>query len=81
MQAYSWPGNIRQLKNLIELLCIMANGNTITIEDLPDFILDKVGERSTAENAFEAIIDQVKQAVIPVSYTHLDVYKRQVLKQ
>lgn len=70
LQAYSWPGNIRQLKNLIELLCIMANGNTITLEDLPDFILETVGERSTAENAFEAIIDQVKQSVIQ------DYYKR-----
>ena len=32
---YDWPGNIRELKNIIERLCIMATDNCITIDDIP----------------------------------------------
>ncbi len=32
---YDWPGNIRELKNLVERLSIMVPGDTIYPEDLP----------------------------------------------
>jgi two-component system response regulator AtoC len=32
---YSWPGNIRELENLMERLVLLASGDTITIEDIP----------------------------------------------
>jgi two-component system nitrogen regulation response regulator NtrX len=38
LQAYDWPGNIRQVKNVAEWLVIMANGHDqmpIDIADLP----------------------------------------------
>jgi len=33
--AYDWPGNIRQLGNLISRLVVMRDGGTIETEDLP----------------------------------------------
>jgi NtrC-family two-component system response regulator AlgB len=33
--AYSWPGNLRELRNAIERAVIMVKGSTITLEDLP----------------------------------------------
>ena len=33
--AYDWPGNIRELRNMVERLVIMAPGDVITAEDLP----------------------------------------------
>lgn len=32
---YTWPGNIRELKNLVERLSIMVSDDTITPKDLP----------------------------------------------
>lgn len=32
---YDWPGNIRELENLLERLVLMAEGGVITITDLP----------------------------------------------
>jgi two-component system, NtrC family, response regulator AtoC len=32
---YDWPGNIRELENLVERIILMARGETITFTDLP----------------------------------------------
>lgn len=37
---YSWPGNIRELENLIERCMIIAEGNLIDVKDLPNYIVD-----------------------------------------
>jgi DNA-binding NtrC family response regulator len=33
--AYSWPGNVRQLKNCLERAVILSNNGRITINELP----------------------------------------------
>ena len=36
LQAYSWPGNIRELENVIERAVILSHGTTLKIDDLED---------------------------------------------
>lgn len=36
--AYRWPGNIRELENVIERIVVLARGDDITLNDLPDFL-------------------------------------------
>ena len=38
MIKYSWPGNIRELKNCVESAVVMCNGEEIKFEDLPDSV-------------------------------------------
>jgi DNA-binding NtrC family response regulator len=35
LQAYSWPGNVRELHNVIERALILADGDQVTVDDLP----------------------------------------------
>jgi two-component system, NtrC family, response regulator AtoC len=35
LQAYAWPGNIRELRNFIERVMILEDKETIDVEDLP----------------------------------------------
>ena len=37
-QEHSWPGNIRELENIIERIVVLARGDEITVRDLPDFL-------------------------------------------
>ena len=48
LEEQSWPGNIRQIENLVERLVIMAKQNQIEPEDLPDDI-DLNGHRKKME--------------------------------
>ncbi len=36
--SYDWPGNVRELKNVVECAFILAEGDSITIADLPNEI-------------------------------------------
>jgi DNA-binding NtrC family response regulator len=38
LTRYSWPGNVRELENLMERLVILAEGEVVTMEDLPERI-------------------------------------------
>ncbi|MDA8175256.1 MAG: sigma-54 dependent transcriptional regulator [Nitrospiraceae bacterium] len=40
LASYSWPGNIRQLRNVIERAVVLAHGSEITRKDLPDSLLE-----------------------------------------
>lgn len=35
LQNYDWPGNVRQLRNVIEGMVVMAGGTELTVENLP----------------------------------------------
>ena len=36
LSAYPWPGNVRELENTVERMVVLARGQTITVEDLPE---------------------------------------------
>ncbi len=35
LKSYSWPGNLRELRNAVESAMILCNGDTIDVQDLP----------------------------------------------
>ncbi len=44
LAAYNWPGNVRELVNFMERLSILVDGEIIHPSDLPDKILNQVGD-------------------------------------
>jgi DNA-binding NtrC family response regulator len=39
MEGYHWPGNIRELQNVVEQLAWLGSGTTVTVKDLPPTLL------------------------------------------
>lgn len=46
LSAYKWHGNVRELKNIIEYLINIVDGNNITISDLPEQFILKSDKQS-----------------------------------
>jgi transcriptional regulator with GAF, ATPase, and Fis domain len=40
LKSYSWPGNIRQLENVIERAAVFTEGSVVTVDDLPPEVLE-----------------------------------------
>jgi NtrC-family two-component system response regulator AlgB len=47
LAAYSWPGNIRELRNVVERAAVLSRGNLIQKEDLPDVIFQPMPAKPT----------------------------------
>jgi two-component system response regulator HydG len=45
LRAYHWPGNVRQMRNVIETLVLFAHSNTIGVQDLPAEFQERPAER------------------------------------
>lgn len=46
MAAYYWPGNIRELENLVERVAILSDSDEIAAHQLPPHICEKIEPRS-----------------------------------
>ena len=47
LEAYSWPGNIRELKNVVERLVVRLRGKPVGLQDLPsEIVMNGVGPRT-----------------------------------
>jgi two-component system response regulator HydG len=65
---YNWPGNIRQLRNCIQIMVVMSDNNTLDVKDIPPEIhqIRRLGPgRKTSENLAGVSLDDLeKQAIL-----------------
>ena len=72
---YNWPGNIRELKNMVERICILQHNNEVDLNNLPSELLysaetpkednhieGQLGHISLDEILFKIEIDLIKKA-------------------
>jgi DNA-binding NtrC family response regulator len=55
LAQYSWPGNIRELQNVIGHACMMIESEFIDIRDLPDTVIAHTPDRKTDSDALLSI--------------------------
>ncbi|HUA33849.1 MAG TPA: sigma-54 dependent transcriptional regulator [Candidatus Binataceae bacterium] len=58
--AYSWPGNIRELRNAVERAVVLSRGTALRREDLPD-ILFQPGTARMGDSPESATLEQIEQ--------------------
>jgi DNA-binding NtrC family response regulator len=52
LRAYAWPGNVRELKNALERAAVIAQGDVVTVDDLPEPV--RAGFREAPSHASRA---------------------------
>lgn len=62
LKNHNWPGNIRELQNILERAVNVAKSDTIKISDLPDYILGS--EQNTTKPAIMPLEKYEKQLII-----------------
>jgi len=59
LEKYDYPGNIRELENLIERIIVLNKKNVITVKDLPESVRHYVGETSVEQFDFSRGFNQL----------------------
>lgn len=71
LENCDWPGNIRQLENLVERLVITARDNTVSMDDLPLDIEMTVGRSLNIQpnGTLKRMIDEYEKAIFTEAFT------------
>lgn len=71
LEDYDWPGNVRQLRNVVERMTVLSSGSKITVDDLPVDI--------TAKKTAAAAAGAPQRQEIPQSGTLAEGERSQIL--
>jgi DNA-binding NtrC family response regulator len=63
LEQYSWPGNIRELRNVIERMVFLSRNREVTLDDLPPHLLRKPEVQSEKEEPFLSLEELEKQQI------------------
>jgi PAS domain S-box-containing protein len=69
IEAYAWPGNVRQLINMIEYATMTAQSDSIELSDLPEYIFPKdshkrIADRTRKDHLSKAAIQTTLQRFV-----------------
>ena len=81
LYKYPWPGNVRELKNCIESMVVVSMKDTIDTEDIPDHILQRSSETSTAPSLVAGItIEEAERELIKSTLATVDGNREEAAK-
>ncbi len=83
---YPWPGNIRELENLLVRATVVAHGHTLERESFPDLIEDvknkgakeEIGEDNLADSGRFLTLDEVEEMQIRKIVSNSDKNKGEI---
>ena len=67
LRAFHWPGNVRQLRNVLQRACVLSSGSTITECDLPE---EKTNRLVMPRQFYSLPLDEIERHVIMARIHH-----------
>lgn len=62
-ENYNWPGNVRQLKNIIERAVILASGDKIALKEIPEELLSYKRTVTSSNNPLKTFREMEMEAL------------------
>jgi DNA-binding NtrC family response regulator len=66
MGNYSWPGNIRELENVLSNACMMVDGTVIDLNDLPESVRDRATDALRQDDILISLDELQKRHILRV---------------
>jgi two-component system nitrogen regulation response regulator GlnG len=64
LEAYDWPGNVREMENVLKWSMVLAPGDTILAEHLPPGLMEALGQPAPVTQGFESLLEERIQEVV-----------------
>jgi len=72
LRQYSWPGNVRQLRNVIEGLVVLSTGKVIGLKNLSEEIRSAVAPRQVMALQVGMTVAEMERRLIQATLEHTD---------
>ena len=83
--TFRWPGNIRQLENMCRYLTVMCSSTIITIDDIPDDIINIAQTSDDTDLTWGSILQKHIRESLPVDRNTLkdvsDEFEKIIIKE
>lgn len=79
-QRFPWPGNVRQLRNVVERLVITCPHTAIRADDLPDFVREHDRNANTLAIRPGMTLAEVEKLLIRQTLTHVSSNREQAAR-
>jgi transcriptional regulator of acetoin/glycerol metabolism len=62
LMRHQWPGNVRQLKSVIEQALLGSTGRVLRLEDLPEEVLNGIPARLANNSERDRLVEALRRA-------------------
>ncbi len=80
LTAANWPGNVRQLRNMMERLVVTVSVETITINDLPRDLLAQSRSATAVVRPLNDVAEQAEKEAIQAALAVCDFHRERTAK-
>jgi two-component system, NtrC family, response regulator AtoC len=64
LSAYDWPGNIRELRNLVERMVVLSHGKLLDVKDIPPQVRDNASGGGEVRIDTELTVDEMEKRMV-----------------
>ncbi|HEY5621919.1 MAG TPA: sigma-54 dependent transcriptional regulator [Pontiella sp.] len=64
LSGYNWPGNIRELRNLVERMVVLARGRMLDVKDIPSQVREAAGAGTEIRIDAELTVDEMEKRMV-----------------
>ena len=81
LMAAPWPGNVRQLRNMIERLVVTLNGDVIRAIDLPPELTHRTASKSSIVKSLTEIVEECERNAIATALEACEFHREKTAKR